>query len=101
MNPAKYLLSLARRLGIAVIDATINFAKNETVVFGAFCTGLATTFALKLAEDAGITLPASALAYLAVTVGAISAVVIRQFVGSAAFVEKALQDAENKDNPPA
>lgn len=101
MNPAKYIASLGRRLAIALIDAAVSFAKNETVVFGAFCTGAATTFVLKVAEQMGYVLPASAMALVGATALGVSAVLIRQFVGSATFVEDALKAQEAKDNPPA
>lgn len=97
MNPLRYALSLARRLAIAMLDGAINFAQNETVVFGAFCTGLATAGALKAAEAMGITLNATAMAFVGATALSVSAVIIRQFVGSVTFVRIALQAQEDAE----
>lgn len=93
----KYLISLARRLAISLLDSTISFAQNETVVFGAFCTALGTAGALKVAEALGITLPASAMAYVGVLALSVSTVLIRQFVGSATFVKAALEAQEPQE----
>ena len=93
----KYLISLARRLAISLLDTAIKFAQDETVVFGAFCTGLATAGALKAAEAAGFTLNATAMAAVGATALSISAVIIRQFVGSATFVKIALEAQEQAE----
>lgn len=93
----KYVLSLARRFAVALVDATKTFAENETLAFGAFLTALATAGALKAAEAVGITLNATALGYVAIVAGSLAVVIIRQFVGSLAFVRKAL----GGDEPPA
>jgi hypothetical protein len=97
MKPLRYIVSLGRRLAIALLDGTISFAENETVVFGAFCTGLATAAALKAAEAVGITLNATAMAFVGTVALSVSAVIIRQFVGSARFVRIALQAQEDAD----
>ena len=97
MTPVRYIISLGRRFAIAILDGAINFAQNETVVFGAFCTGLATAAALKAAEAAGFTLNATAMAFVGATALSVSAVVIRQFVGSVTFVKIALQAQEDAE----
>lgn len=96
-NAIKYLVSLGRRLAIAVLGGTITFAQNETVYFGAFCTGVATAGALKIAEAMGITLNATAMAFVGATALSVSAVIIRQFVGSVTFVKIALQAQEDAE----
>lgn len=93
----KYGLSLLRRLGIALLDAASSFAEKETLAFGAFLTAVATAGALKAAEAAGITLSASQLAFVAATAGSVAVVVIRQFVGSLAFVKKSLEAQDAAD----
>ena len=96
-NPIRYAVSLGRRLAIALLDATINFAQDETVYFGAFCTALATAGALKAAEAVGITLNATAMGFVGATALSVSAVIIRQFVGSATFVKIALEAQEDAE----
>lgn len=99
MTPVRYAISLGRRLALAILGSTKDFAKNETLAFGAVLAGLATTGALKVAEAAGITLNATALAFVAVTATSVAVVIIRQFVGSIAFVEAALADQEPQVTP--
>jgi hypothetical protein len=93
----KYIVSLGRRLAISLLDSASSFAEKETVVFGAFCTGLATAGALKAAEIAGFTLNATAMAFVGATALSISAALIRQFVGSANFVKIALEAQEQAE----